>query len=99
MPGQSVVVQLLAEQRKRCMATIFTASENSTWWGRLSNEQQTQFKDQVRAALTVFYDLTRDLVKVTSADVDRNELALDLIRSIHSQQIKIVERLESDGGT
>lgn len=92
--GNAPVLRLLGEQRKRCLATILTAAEASSWWPRLSDPQQAQFRDQVRAALAVFYDLTRDVVKVTEDDGIRNELALDLIRSIHSQQTQISDALK-----
>jgi hypothetical protein len=95
MPSTApLVVRLLAEQRKRCLATILTSAENSLWWARLSDTQQTTYRDQVRAALAVFYDLTRDLLKVTEDDSMRNDLALDLIRSMHTQTSQIKERLD-----
>ncbi len=88
-----VVIRLLAEQRKRCMATILSSAENSSWWDRLSTPQQQQFRDTVRSAISVFYDLTRDVVKVTEDDGVRNDIARDLIRAIHSQQREISAHL------
>lgn len=87
--GTPMVMRLLAEQRKRCLATILTSAETSPWWSRLSDNQQQVFRDQVRTAIAVFYDLSRDVVKVSEDDSQRNELALDLIRSVHTQQQKI----------
>jgi hypothetical protein len=92
--GPPLVVRLLAEQRKRCLATILNSAESSAWWSRLSDAQQGVYRDQVRSALAVFYDLTRDLIKVTEDDSTRNDLALDLIRSLHSQTSQIREHLE-----
>lgn len=89
----SPVMRLLAEQRRRCLATILTSAEGSSWWGRLSDDQQATFREQVRTALAVFYDLTRDVVKVTEDDGVRNELALDLIRAVHHQTSQISEKL------
>ncbi len=89
-----MVIRLLVEQRKRCLATILNAAEASSWWTRLSDAQQTQFRDQVRAAIGVFYDFTRDVAKVTEDDVTRNEPALELIRSVHTQQQRISEKLD-----
>ncbi len=88
------VLRLLGEQRKRCFATIMGGAETSPWWGSLNPGEQAQFREQVRSALAVFYDLTRDVVKVTEDDGIRNELALDLIRSIHSQQAQISDALK-----
>lgn len=94
MSNNAAVMRLLAEQRKRCLATILTSAEGSPWWSTLTGPQQHTYRDQVRAALAVFYDLTRDVIKVTEDDSVRNDLALDLIRSIHSQQTQIVEKLK-----
>lgn len=91
--GQPVVVRLLSEQRKRCLATILNAAETSSWWAKLTDSQQAEYRIQVRTAIAVFYDLTRDLVKVTEDDNPRNDLALELIRAIHNQNQKISERL------
>lgn len=93
--GPPLVVRLMAEQRKRCLATILNAAESSPWWAKLTAAQQDTYRDQVRQALAVFYDLARDVIKVSDDDSPRNDLALDLIRSVHSQQIKITEKLGS----
>lgn len=92
MSGPPLVVRLLAEQRKRCLATIMTSAENSAWWPELEADEQDAFRASVRAAVSIFYDLARDIVKVAD-DSDpgmRNDLALDLIRSIHTQQQRLV---------
>lgn len=93
--GPPLVVRLMAEQRKRCLATILNSAETSPWWNRLSETQQNTYRDQVRQALAVFYDLARDVIKVSDEDTTRNDLALDLIRAVHSQQVKLNERLGS----
>ena len=90
-----VVIRLLSEQRKRCLATILSAAEASGWWGNLAPGQQAEFRAQVRAAVSVFYDLTRDVVKVSEDDGGRNDLVLDLIRAMHTQQREIVETLRT----
>lgn len=91
--GPPLVVRLMAEQRKRCLATILNSAESSPWWSHLTSHQQDTYRDQVRQALAIFYDLARDVLKVSEDDTMRNDLALDLIRSVHSQQIKITEKL------
>lgn len=94
MGNSPVVLKLLAEQRKRCLATILYAAESSPWWGSLPTAQQAAFRDQVRSALAVFYDLTRDVVKVTDDDdTPRNDLVLDAIRAMHSEQRRLVATL------
>jgi hypothetical protein len=95
MSATPLVVRLMAEQRKRCLATILNAAESSSWWSRLSEVQQNTYREQVRGALAIFYDLARDVIKVSDEDTVRNDLALELIRSVHSQQMRITEKLGS----
>lgn len=84
--GPPFVVKLLAEQRKRCLATILSAAENSPWWPTLSNSAQSVYREQVRSAINVFYDFTRDVIKVSEDDGPRSDAVLDLIRSMHREQ-------------
>jgi hypothetical protein len=93
-----MVMRLLAEQRKRCLATILNSAESSPWWARLSDTQQNTYRDQVRTALAVFYDLSRDVVKVADDDDDgmRNGHAIELIRSFTTQQQRIIEQLKEN---
>lgn len=95
MPGQGppFVVKLLAEQRKRCLATILSTAENSAWWPALSNTQQSAFREQVRSAINVFYDFTRDVIKVSEEDGPRSDVVLDLIRSMHREQREIAAHI------
>ena len=89
-----VVVRLLSEQRKRCLATILNAAEGSPWWSNMTAGEQQAFREQVRTAISVFYDLCRDVVKVTDDDGVRNDVVVDLIRSLHANQRELVERLK-----
>lgn len=95
MSGPPLVIRLLAEQRKRCLATIYGAAETSPWWNDLTKSQQVAFREQIRSAVSVFYDVCRDVVKVTEDDTIRNDVVVDLIRSLHSQQQRIVNRLDA----
>lgn len=79
------VTRVVTEQRKRCLATILGAAETSPWWGRLSKDEQVAYRSRVIEALNVFYDLCRDVIKVTDEDVVRNEHVVDLIERIHNQ--------------
>lgn len=92
------VLRLLAEQRKRCLATMFTNAEATDWWIALTAAEQQAFRDSIRQSLAVFYELARDMLKISddgqTGTVLHNELALDLIRSIHTQQQQIVEKLD-----
>jgi hypothetical protein len=89
-----VVVRLLSQQRKRCLATILNSAEGSPWWAKLSAGEQQAFREHVYSAVSVFYDLCRDVVKVTEDDGVRNDLVVDLIRSLHANQRELVDRLK-----
>lgn len=81
----SAVVRVVTEQRKRCLASILGAAESSPWWGQLTRDQQVAFRQRVIDSLNVFYDLCRDVIKVTDEDVVRNEHVIDLIEAIHTR--------------
>lgn len=96
--GNSAVMRLLGEQRKRCYATILTSAETAPWWGKLTAAQQQTYRENVRSALTIFYDLTRDIVKISDEDdAHRNQHALDLIKAVHTQTTHISEALTASG--
>jgi hypothetical protein len=84
--GTPVVVRLLAEQKRRCLATILGAAEGLSGWKDLNPEERELFRDQVRGALNILYDLSRDVIKVTDDTGLRNDLALELIAALHAQR-------------
>lgn len=89
-----MAVRLMAEQRKRCLATILSSAESSAWWAKLDRHQQDAYRDQVRSALAIFYDFARDVLKVQDEDSGvRNDLALELIQAVYQQNLTIAERL------
>jgi hypothetical protein len=82
----AAVTRVVTEQRKRCLASILGSAENSPWWNRLTRDEQIAYRQRVIDALGVFYDLVRDVIKVTDdPDTLRNERALDLLERIHGQ--------------
>ena len=80
----AVVMKVVTEQRKRCLASILGAAENSGWWGKLSREEQVVYRQRVIDALGVYSDLCRDVIKVSDDDGLRNEHAVNLIERIHT---------------
>lgn len=79
------VTRVITEQRKRCLASILGSAETSPWWNRLTRDEQIAHRQKVIDALGVFYDLVRDVIKVTDdADTIRNEHAVDLLERIHT---------------
>lgn len=82
------VVRVVTEQRKRCLASILGAAETSSWWPRLSRDEQQAYRTKVIEALGVFYDLCRDVIKVTDEDGLRNDHAVELIERIHTAIVR-----------
>ena len=80
----AVVIRVVTEQRKRALASILGAAETSPWWSRLTREEQVAYRQRVIDALGVFYDLCRDIIKVSDEDGLRNDHAVELIEQIHS---------------
>lgn len=80
-----VVIRVITEQRRRCLANILGSAENSPWWPRLSRDEQLAFRQRVIDALGVFYDLVRDVVKVSDEDTLRNDHVVELLEVIHNQ--------------
>lgn len=87
--------RLLSEQRKRLIASILGSAESSNWWSKLNPGEQRAFREKVINAVGVFYDFCRDVVKVTSDDSMRNDLALDLIRQVHDGQRALERQLRT----
>ena len=80
----SIVLRLIAEQRKRAIGGILNHAENSAWWERLSPKEQRELRDKVLSSFGNFYDLVRDVVKVGNEDAVINEHTLRLIEQIHA---------------
>ena len=78
-------MRMVTEQRKRCLASILGAAETSPWWSRLTREEQLAYRQRVIDALGVFYDLVRDVLKVTDEDVLRNDHVVDMIERVYTQ--------------
>lgn len=96
MAGESMVVRLLIEQRKRLIAGILGYAERS-FWDRLSPEQREDFRSKVFEAVGSFTDFTRDVLKVVDEDQLRNDRALELIEAIHASQRGLAERIGQTG--
>jgi hypothetical protein len=84
----AVVVRVVTEQRKRCLASILGSAETSPWWSRLSRDEQLVYRQKVIDSLGVFYDLVRDVIKVADDDGLRNDHVVELIERIHTQVVR-----------
>ncbi len=84
----AVVVRVVTEQRKRCLASILGSAETAPWWNRLSRDEQLAYRQKVIDSLGVFYDLVRDVIKVSDDDGLRNDHVVELIERIHTQVVR-----------
>lgn len=91
--GPSVTTKIVAEQRKRLVASIMRSAEQSSWWRKLSTEEQVDYRDDVLSSINVFYELVRDIVKVSEDEVVSNDYVVKLIEKMHADQQALVARL------
>jgi hypothetical protein len=96
MNGPSVTTRIVAEQRKRLVASVMRAAEQSTWWRKLTPNEQADFRDDTLTAINVFYELVRDIVKVSEDDGIRNDYAIKLIEKMHAEQRELVASLRTE---
>lgn len=80
-----IVIRLITEQRKRCIAGVLGHCEHSAWWERLSVAEQREFRDKLLGDIGVFYDMVRDVVKVGSEEAVINENTVRMISEIHAR--------------
>lgn len=90
---QGLVMALLVEQRKRLVAALLQHCENAAWYRHLSEGERQALRQNVLSSVGVFYDLMRDVIKVTRDDSLRNEEALNLLRRVHESQRRMERRL------
>lgn len=85
--------KLLAEQRKRMLASIMRFAEQETWWGLLSKEEQERYRTNVVNAINVFYDFCRDVIKVSEDEGITSDASLKLLNQMHASQRAIETHL------
>jgi len=83
--------KLITEQRKRAVAGIMGSAERSTWWDKLTRDEQLAFREKVLTSLGVFHDLVLDVVKVNDDDSNMvwNTRALDILQAIRNLDTKV----------
>lgn len=86
--------RLAGEQRRRFVASVMGAAEQSPWWSRLNTTEQRAYRDKVLASVGSYHDFMLDIIKVTNDDLVRNEHALTLLQQVHDSQRR-VERAAS----
>lgn len=91
--ADDIMRRLAGEQRRRFIAAILGAAETSTWWSKLSVQEQKAYRDKVLSSVGNYHDFMLDVIKVSNDDVIRNEHAINLLQQVHDSQ----RRLERAG--
>lgn len=86
------MMRLIAERRKRLVATVMGHAERE-FFGQLSPAQQQEFRRKTLTAIDDFCDLIRDVLKISGEDVMVNGHALELLEQIHDTQCQLTKRL------
>ncbi len=89
--GDESLRRLITEQRKRAVAGIMGSAERSSWWTKLTREEQLAFRDKVLTSIGVFHDLVLDVVKVNNEGTDMvwNEHALELLSAVRNIEARL----------
>jgi hypothetical protein len=88
---------LLAQQRKRLLASTLGAAETAPWWVTLTPQQRSVFRDKMIASVNTYYEFCLDLI-VAGGDVLRSDDTLALLHTIHASQLRVERGRESSGG-
>jgi hypothetical protein len=81
---------LLIEQRKRMVGGVMSHAEGSSWWGKLTVDEQRAFRDKVLSSTGAYHDVVLDCVKAAVGNgAVINEEALNLIRDLHDRQMRV----------
>lgn len=91
--ADDIMRRLAGEQRRRFIAGILGAAEQSSWWGKLSVTEQRSYREKVLTSVGSYHDFMLDVIKVSNDDTVRNEHALTLLQQVHDSQ----RRLERQG--
>lgn len=87
--NDDLVIKLITEQRKRLVASIMGAAESKGWWNKLTVQEQREYRSKVLDSIGVFYDLVRDVVKVSGDGWTVSDDALALIAQVHASQNRL----------
>lgn len=81
------ITRLLGERRKRLVASILGHAERE-FFAKLSADEREDFRDKTLDSIDQFYDLVRDLLKISGDQFVVNDEALDLLRQIHAKSVQ-----------
>ncbi len=81
--------RLAGEQRRRFVAGVLGAAEQSPWWGKLSVPEQRAYREKIMSSVGAYHDFMLDVLKVSNDDVVRNEHAITLLQQVHESQRRV----------
>ena len=90
--------RLAGERRRRFVAGVLGAAEQSPWWRRLSVEEQKAFREKVLTSVGDYHDFMLDVIKISNDDTLRNEHALNLLEQVHSSQRRLEQTVRAPAG-
>lgn len=91
----ATITKLLAEQRKRLLASVMRAAEAESWWGLLASDERERYRTTVVTSINVFYDFCRDVIKVSDEDSISNDASMKLLAQVHSSQRSLQQIIET----
>lgn len=87
--ADDVMRRLAGEQRRRFIAGVLGAAEQSNWWSKLTVGEQKQFREKLLNSVGAYHDFMLDVIKVSADDSIRNEHALTLLQQVHDSQRRL----------
>lgn len=93
-----ITVRLLSEQRKRMVGSILGALEEVAK-PRCTPAEWDHLRTKVLDSVGVFYDLCRDVIKISDEDSLVSAEGLALIRSVHDAQARLERGLRAHADT
>lgn len=94
--GESIVRALAVEQRRRLVAGVMNASEASSWWGKLSPTERSEYRQMVMDKIGIYHDFMLDIIKVGGEDQLVGEESLALIQRVHDSMRRIEMSLRQE---
>jgi len=90
------VRRLAVQQRRRLVATILSAAENSAWWGQLTPKAKDDYRTKVLTAINTYHDFMLDVITVGDED-PRQDQVVRLLETIHASQLRIEKQPVASG--
>jgi hypothetical protein len=86
--GDDDLRRLAVKQRRRMLASLLSAAENSPWWPKLSNAEKSTFRDKVIDSVNGYHDVMLDVISVGAEDL-RSADVMGLLEQVHASQLRL----------